>query len=350
MIGRMRLLSPAMMPLLLLCSFARAEQVSIGTYPAKIVPEQVAVLTLSERGVVTDFADSGTRLPQGAVVAMVNKEKLAQEREDMELQLARERINKKDELRKLEAEKRRISFYLNLTEDERKFAGDFLAADGSAPTHESLADLTERMELLNRELSTIERRKRSEWEAKSEAATLKMPFTGRLQYNVTLPQDKSKPFENTGMVQAFATACDDSAYYITINISNSELTQLPAESFHAEVKLPANRKLIGSYAFRRVEKASSGGDMLVYFFKLPEQEHATAHSMLGSNARASLVYEAGEGVKRVSKAELAMHPSAVHCESWEELVAVAHPKHYVVLVAERDILICPESVAAPRHP
>ena len=341
----MQLRLPAVLLSLLLCFSTQAEQVGIGTYPAKIVPEQVAVLTLTERGVVTDFADPNTRLEQGTVVAMVNKEKLAQEREDMELQLARERINKKDELRKLEAEKRRIVFYLNLTDDERKFAGDFLAADGSAPTHESLADLAERMDLLKRELSTIERRKRSEWEAKSEASTLKMPFTGRLQYNITLPQDKSKPFENTGMVQSFATACDDSAYYITLNINASELTQLPAENFYAEVKLPANRKLIGTYAFRRVEKSGSSGDMLVYFFKLPTEEHETAHSMLGSNARATLIYEAGEGVKRVSKAELAMHPGAANCENWEELVAVAHPGHYVVLIAERDIIICPESAA-----
>ncbi len=342
-------LSGCVLSVLLLCGGAVAEQVSIGTYPAKIVPEQVAVLTLAERGVVTDLADAGARLEQGAVVAVVNKEKLVQEREDLELQLARERITKKDELRKLEAEKRRIQFYLNLTEGERKYAGDLSGADGVAPTHESLADLAERMELLQRELSTMERRKRAEWEAKNEKNTLKMPFAGRLQYNVTLPQDASKPFENTGMVQSFATVCDDSAYYITLGISRSELTQLPPENFSAEVKLPANRKLVGKFAFHRVERANSGGDMLVYFFRLPEAEHATAHSMLGSNARAKLLYEAGEGVQRVPKAALAAHPQAPHCENWEELVAAAHPGYHIVIIAERDIIICPDA-ATPTRP
>lgn len=339
---------PAFLLSVMLCAPGVAEQVSLGIQPAKIVPEQVAVLTLSERGSVTDFADPSTRLEQGAVIARVNKAKLAQEQEDMELQLARERINKKDELRKLEAEKRRIQFYLNLTEAERKYAGDLVSPTDPAPTHESLKDIDERMDLLQRELSTIARRKRADWEAKVENNTLKMPFTGRLQYNVNLPQDKTKPFENTGMVQAFATACDDSAYYITIAMGRGELTQLPPENFQAEVSLPGNRKLVGTYAFRRVERANTGGDMLVYFFKLPQEDHETAHSMMGSNARAKLFYEAGTGVQRVRKATLAAHPEAARCENWEELVAVAHPGYHVVIIAERDIIICPD--AAPAAP
>ena len=341
----MHLRIPAFLLSVVLCAPVVAEQVSLGIQPAKIVPEQVAVLSLSERGVVTDFADATARLEQGAIIARVNKEKLEQEKEDMELQLARERINKKDELRKLEAEKRRIQFYLNLTEAERKYATDLVPTQGETPTHESLADLAERMDLLQRELSTIERRKRADWQAKVENNTLKMPFTGRLQYNVNLPQDKSKPFENTGMVQAFATVCDDSAYYITLGIGRGELTQLPPENFRAEVSLPGNRKLEGTYAFRRVERANNGGDMLVYFFKLPQEDHETAHSMMGSNARAKLIYEAGEGVQRVSKTTLAAHPEAAHCENWEELVAVAHPGYHIVIIAERDIIICPN--AAP---
>lgn len=344
----MQIRVPATWVSLLLCMTASAEEVCIGTHAAKIVPEQIAVLTLTERGIVTDFADTSSRLEQGTVVARVNKDKLAQEKEDMELQLARERITKKDELRKLETEKRKIEFYLQLSENERKFATDVVQANGAAPTQESMADLAERMDLLKRELSTIERRKRAEWEAKSETCTLKMPFDGRLQYNVTLPKDASKPYENTGMVQTFATACDDSAYYITISINRSELTQLPAEKFRAEVKLPANQVLRGSYAFRRVERANSGGDMLVYFFKLPAEDHATAHSMMGSNAQAQLIYDAGEGVQRVRKATLAAHPEAARCENWEELVEVAHPGHQVVIIAERDIIIC--SASTPDRP
>ena len=342
----MQLRVPATWVSLLLCLSVHAEDVSLGSHAAKIVPEQVAVLTLSERGIVTDFADPGSRLQQGAVIARVNKDKLEQEKEDMELQLARERIIKKDELRKLEAEKRKIEFYLNLTDGERKFAKDLMPSSGETPTPDSLADLKERMDLLKRELSTLERRKRTEWESKNESCTLKMPFDGRLQYNVTLPQDKSKPFENTGMVHSFATACDDSAYYITISINRSEFTQLPAENFRAEVKLPANRILRGSYAFRRVERSHSGGDMLVYFFKLPAEDHEVAHTMLGSNARATLIYNAGEGVQRVRKAALAAHPEASRCENWEELVAVAYPGYNIVIIAERDIIISPDSAPA----
>ena len=315
-----------------------AESVPVGTYPAKVVPEQVAVLNLPERGVITNLADETSRLHRGDVIAILNKERTEEEREDMELQIARERLNKKDEMRKLQAQRRKIAFYLSLSEGEKKYATDFRQED-TPSTPESLADIDERLELLQRELDTMERRKRSEFQHKHEADTLKMPFDGRLQYNITLPEDRTKPFELTGLVQNFATVCDDSAFYVTLHISQSELTQLPAENFSVEVSLPEGKKLEGVYAFRRVERAASGSDMLVYFFRLPAEDHETAYSMMGSNTRATLRYEAGEGVELVSKAALLTHPGASDCENWEQLVQLVYPGARMVIQAERYILL-----------
>lgn len=314
-----------------------AEPVTVGSFPAKVVPEQVAVLNLPERGTVTDLADETTRLRRGDVIAILNKERTVEEQEDMELQIARERLSKKDEMRKLQAQRRKVAFYLSLSEGERKYATDFQQEDAPA-TPESLADIDERLRLLQRELDTMERRKRAEFRLKHDPNTLKMPFDGRLQYNITLPEDRTSPLELTGMVQSFATVCDDSAFYVTLPISQSELTQLPADHFSVLVSLPGGRKWEAPFAFRRVERATSGGDMLVYFFRLPTDAYETAYSMMGSNARAILRYEAGEGVERVSKASLLAHPGASSCENWEQLVELAYPGARIVINAERYIL------------
>ncbi len=315
-----------------------AEPVLLGKFPAKIVPEQLSVLTLPSRGVVTDLVADG-HVAAGTVVAILNKERMEQEREDMEFALAKDRISRRDELRQLTQQREKLVFYLGLSEGERKYAADTVQGD-LPPTRESLRDIDERISLVERELATMEKRKRDEFERGHEQQILKMPFNGRLQYNITLPEDRSVPVEITGIVQTFATACDDSAYYVTISISHSDLSLLPEERMSVQVALPEGRVLHGTYAFRRVEQMRGGsGDMLVYFFRLPAEDSETAFGMLGSNTTASLIYEADGSVERVSKAKLAAHPDAGRCESWPELVERAYPGAVLVVVGDRDIVI-----------
>ncbi len=318
----------------------RAEPVLVGTFPAKVVPEQISVLSLYEHGTVTDLAAEG-HLPAGAVIAILNKQLLEEQREDMEFQLAKDRIARRDELRQLSQQREKLLFYLNLSAEERRYATDVVSGDKPA-TRETLRDIDERIALVQRELDTMEARKRREFERAHEKQTLRMPFAGRLQYNINLPEDRSKPFDIVGSVQTFATACDDSSYYVTLGISRSDLSLLPEEKFSVRVPLPEGKELIGSYAYRRVERTHSDRDMLVYFFRLPAEDAETAFSMLGSNSTASLYYEADGRVERISKAELAAHPAAGSCESWAELVEKAHPGAVVVIVCDRDIVI--------RHP
>ncbi len=332
---------PSLILALLAATPLVAEPVLLGKFPAKIVPEQLSVLNLPRSGVVTDLAAEG-RVEAGTVVAILDKERMEQEREDLEFKLAKERISCRDELRQLNQQREKLVFYLNLSEGERKYAADEMQGD-QPPTRESLRDLDERIALVQRELDTMAKRKRDEFERNHEAQTLRMPFNGRLQYNITLPEDRTAPFEVTGLVQTFATACDDSAYYVTLSISHSDLSLLPEKKLSVSVALPEGRELRGAFAFRRVEQSrGGGGDMLVYFFRLPEGDSETAFGMLGSNTTASLFYEADERVERVSKARLAAHPEAAKCESWAELVQCAYPGAVIVVVADRDIVI--------RHP
>ena len=316
----------------------RAELVTIGKMPAKIVPEQVAQLSFQGKGLVSDIVpDTSHRLEKGTVVGIMDKEKMVEAQEDMELQITRDRLTRRDEVRKLKLQRKKLSFYLNLTPAERKYAKDMQPEDEGEI---SLEEIDERIALLQRELNTMERRKRAEFDSKHEQNTLRMPFTGRLQYHFPMPEEPDKPFEYAqGGLRPFASVCDDSAFYITVNINDTDLSLLPEDRFSAYINMPSGKQLRGSYAFRRVEKNNGGSDMLVYFFKLPQEDHETAYNMLGSNANAVLLYSAEEDVKAIPKIRLLTHPAAPECEDWRQLVDKAYPGHVVVIITERDVLI-----------
>lgn len=337
---------------LLFPATGRAEALIVGKYDAKIVPEQVATLSFQSKGLVSDLLRCGDqRVEKGSVIAVMDKDKTADEREDMELQIQRERLNKKDEIRKLELQREKLTFYLSLSEKERSYAQEYKPDGDDVSAHDTLVDIDERIALNRRELNTMERRKRLDFDTKHEPLTLRMPFTGRLQYHFNMPEDASAPFEYTPHPSLpFATVCDDSAFYITLRISDTNLTLLPGESFSASVKLPGGKQLLGSFAFRRVEHAGSSGDILVYFFKVPEEDRSTAFKMLGSNMEATLMYSSHPGSMHVRKADLLAHPAAAECEDWQQLVSIIYPDYDLFLVAERELLIRPKSASSESTP
>ena len=329
--------------LLTLCPVLWAEPVQVATLPAKVVPNQATTLNL-EHGVVSRLADASQRIEAGSIVAIVHEERTAQEREELELKLAREEMRLRDELRKLEVQRAKVQFYLSLSPQERRYAKN-LGADDLPPTPDSLRDIDERIALLKREQVTSPRLMKQEFERNHSKLTLRMPFTGRLQYHFPLPDDPTRPFEYLGLPgRPFASVCDDSVFYITISLYKAELTQLPPENFSVSVALPEGKALSGTYSHRQVEQGTaSQGDILIYFFRIAEEDKETAYSMLGSQARARLVYDAGDNVQYVSKMELVAHPEASQCENWEQLVERLYPGHHIILVGERNIILRPTS-------
>lgn len=338
---RSRALIPAL--LAILAPHLLAEPVQVALLPAKIVPEQAATLNM-DNGIISHLADASGRLEAGTVIAVLNEERTAQEREELELKIAREEMRIRDELRKLENQRSKVEFFLKLSPRERRYANNMGAGD-MPPTEESLKDIEKRVSLLKREMESSPRLMKQDFERNHAKNTLRMPFSGRLQYHISQPKDPGQPFELLNLPgRPFASVCDDSAFYITINLSKAELTQLPEKNFSVSVELPEGKRLVGSYSHRTVEQSNSGkGDMLVYYFKVPEEDKDVAYNMLGSNAKARLVYDAGENVQYISKLELISHPEAAECENWEQLVARLYPQHHLVLIGERNIIIRPRS-------
>ncbi len=315
---------------------AEGQGVFLGKYGAEIVPEQARSISLPEQGVVTHLVDAKERVVKDTVIARVNADQIALKEQETEIAILRDRVSKNDEIRKLEKQKAELQFYASLPKEQRKYQtkpGDV------EPTAEALADLEERIDLARRELKAGEERKRMDFQKMLDSYIVKMPFDGRLQYHFTMPEDPSLPVE-LEMGAPFITVCNDAAFYISLPISQTEVTQLPGERLSVEIALPEGKILRGSYARRRVEQSGGGkGTTLVYYFRIPREDDDLAYSMLGSSPMARLFYHGGEDVSLVSKRELGLDPRAKDANEWAELAAEVYPDWQVVVVAEDSVVL-----------
>ncbi len=315
-----------------------SEPIFIGQFPAKVVPKQIELLTLPERSIVSDLAPAGS-CEKDAVIARLNAEKIADAEDELEIKILRDRITRTDALRELEKKKRELKFYMSLSAKEREFEANIYQSE-DLPPEKAIEDLDIRIDLAKKELERAEYTMRKEFDEQKKKSILRMPFKGRIQYHVLLPDDTSKPFE-CSPVQQFATLCDDAKFYISISIGQPDLTQLPAERFSVSIQLPAGKQLNGSYEFRRVERNGSN-DMLVYFFCVPMEDRETAFTMLGTQGQARLYYQSTGDIKRLSKADLSADPRAENVEDWQELIKLIYPDYNILIEADKDILIIPQ--------
>lgn len=317
-------------------SLAFAEEILLGEFPAEITPEQARVIPLKETGKVTELIDISGRIPRDTVIACVNREEIEQKERETELELIRDAIGKKDEIRKLEDQKAELKFYLNLPPSQRKY--ETTVADKKL-TRESLKDLDERIDLARREQVSTEKRKRMDFAKLRDSYIIRMPYDGRVQYHFTLPEDPAQPLElESG--QPFITVCNDSAFYINIALSQSEMTQLPPEKMHVQLSLSEGKSLSGIFAHRRVETDRSGrGSRLIYSFRVPRNDHDLAYSLVSSKCIAKVYYEMDGEMLRISKNELNLHPMAVRATSWSHLAETVYPDYVVVVVAANAVIL-----------
>ncbi len=337
-VKRMRYITAMTLPAFCLIA-AAVDFVEVGTYPSKVTPEQIAVLSISESGYLTELVDDKLRYKKGDIIAKVNEEQLKEEREDLDLQLLSERITKKDSIADLQKQKRQLQFYFSLSERERRYATD-IQVDGELPTQQAIEDINERIKLAEMEMERRPKKQLKDFEKKVKLNTITMPFDGRFQYQIILPEKRDEPFE-TKPVPHFATAIDDSSYYISVPMTQAALSQLPAEKFIVRIDLPAGKQLNGVFSHRRVEK-SNNGDAYVYYFRVTEGERERAFSMLGTTAQAKLFYQLSDKLKRIDMDKHYGGAAAESSSSKEEFLRKSFPGYNLLLETDSELILIPE--------
>ena len=220
----------------------------IKTFRAKIVPERLRSFVMPADGIVSNWIPADGRVQKDTIIATVNEDEIELERKELEVKILKDRIAKEEELSKLEKQLEEIEFYSSLTREERQYASK--QAEGGERAIRALKD---KIELSKKELSLVEDKPRLDFRKKEEKYILRMPFDGKLQYQFSIPPDNSVALYMDA-ASPIATVCDDSSYYLTISISDPDLTNLPPESLSLSVPLGDGSALKGVFAFKRVEK------------------------------------------------------------------------------------------------
>lgn len=225
----------------------------IKTFRAKIVPERLRSFVMPADGVVSNWIPADGRVQKDTIIATVNEDEIELERKELEVKILKDRIAKEEELSKLEKQLEEIEFYSSLSREERQYASK--QAEGGERAIRALKD---KIELSKRELSLVEDKPRLDFRKKEEKYILRMPFDGKLQYQFSIPPDNSVALYMDA-ASPIATVCDDSSYYLTISISDPDLTNLPPESLSLSVPLGDGSALKGvlpSSGWRRMFPAA----------------------------------------------------------------------------------------------
>lgn len=316
---------------------ADSELCFVGQYPSKIVPEQIRIFAAPEKGNITHLIHPGKKVAKGTVFGRMNQKELALEKEEIETNLLKDRLTKQEEIIKQEREKKEIQFMMGISPNERKWLqeNDYKKAD-----KQILQTIDDKIKLARRELAITEKKKRAEFEKKEEAYTFTMPFDGRLQYQFLLPADLENNSQYTESGKEIAVAYDDSNFYLSISIANPEITKINPENLVLQFELSSGRKIFGTYSHRRVEKAQGfQGDMLAFFFRVPQQNHDEVYEMTGTNPLSKLYYKTEQNIRTLNKMDIASRPEAKDTTSWQELLNKIMPEYEVVLVGETQIIV-----------
>lgn len=300
---------------------------------AQITPERIRTFVMPAVGHVNNWLPDRDREQKGAIIATVNEEDMELKRRELEIQILKDKTAKRDEIVALRKQLEEINFYAGLTPEEKRWHDKKNPSD-----KEAIQSLKEKISLAEKELELIDIKPRRDFEKEEENYVLRMPFDGRLQYQFTLPADEAQAVYLEPSTP-IATVCDDSAYYITVSISNPDLTRLDPATLRVDIPLASGGSMSGTFSHKRVEKnPSTGGNILAYFFKLPPAQHDAAHGMIGSNCTARLYYVPNTPVILLDKMALASCPAAKTSASWQELLEAVHPEYELILEGESQLI------------
>lgn len=309
----------------------------VGQYMARIVPEQMRSFVSPAAGTITRLVDDGGRVPKGTVIAALNESDIELERDELELSILKERIDREEEVNKLKREREELVFLLGLSDRERQLG----KSDVNKEVSERIVNLLDRkMELAEKELDVQHQRKKEEFKKKEESFVIKMPFDGRIQYPFQLKEDAPKE-AYVDASKEMVSVCDDSSFYLVVTVSSPEIARIPSQQFRLVAELGDGEVLETEFSHKQVQKASGGGpntENLIFYFKITKGDPDKIFDMLGVNCVAKLYYKGGENIAMFNKIELSALPEAKDAPTWEKLLSMVKPDYELILIGETQII------------
>ncbi len=319
----------------LVLGFADAGQdVYVSRHAARILPARIVSIPAPEAGEIKVHSFGKGRVEAGTLLAVLNEELLALEEEEGRLALRQQQIERDKALYKLQKHKEELEFLQKLPKERRAYAEERMQAQ---PDERMLAALDEEMELLHQRFRLAEAKAEQALNKKRQLCTLHMPFTGRLQYHIPLPEKEGDTVPVTTSVPV-VTIVDDSAFYVVLTATDPTWSKLEHERLHLSIDLGSGDKLCARWHHQKVDKGERG-EALFYYFLVPEAEKEKAFSLIGSNIVAELFLSAEEDWLYEKKAALAMEAGSTPIETWEKLIETLRPQHDIVFIGETHICL-----------
>lgn len=315
---------------------AAAEQYYITRLPARVVPEKVVTLVAPEQGEAQILHREETA-EKGTLLARINPKAAALAVREFELEKRRDTAAAQDDILLLQRQKEELEFVLKLPAEQRAYVQS--KVEGKADKR-ALALLEEKISLRRAALELEQEKKQSLFEEKKAQAELRMPFNGRILYHIPLPESAEETLHLPSNVPV-ATVADDSALYLAVSLTDSELVNLPAEHIHLRLDESTGGPLQAVWHRRAVEKTDNTQQTLVYYFRVPEAAKERAWGMLGAHLVAELYYE-GEDVTYIRKDELAAAAENTVYETWQDLVRAVYPGFRILFCGETHLALVPD--------
>ncbi len=305
----------------------------ISRHPAKVVPRRVLPITPDMSGEVEVVYRGGSKALKDTLLLRINPDELALDEKELHLQIERNNLAAETEVLQLMRQKEELEFITKIPPERRVYVVQHLKANVD---ERALALLGRKIAATRENAKLNNERLQKAFEKKRKLREITMPFDGRIQYHLAIPEEGQRTLvSSNGPV---VTIADDSMLYIVINMTDPALTRLDTSRLHISLKMGNGRTLTAPWSHSKVQKGDRGENM-VYYFTVPEDERERVWPLVGANLVAHLYYQAEADSIYISKAELARQAGPSHFESWEELLAALLPGYTIVFNGETHLCL-----------
>ena len=305
----------------------------ISRHPAKVVPRRVLPITPDMPGEAEIVYRGGEFARKDTLLLRINPDDLALDEQELHLQLERNHLAAETEILQLTRQKEELDFITKLPPERRMYIAQHL---GNNVDKRALELIERKIETIRQNARLSNERLQKAFDKKRKLREITMPFDGRIQYHVALPEEGQKAL--VGSNGPIVTIADDSRLYIIINMTDPALARLDASRLHVMLTMSGGNTLQAPWSHSKVQKGERG-ETMVYYFAVPDNMREQAWHLVGANLVAHLHYKADSGAIYVSKADLAREAGAQRFESWEELLAALRPGYTIVFNGETHLCL-----------